>query len=177
MRYVNAETQRIEDAIRGGERTIDEGLAYFSECITNAEKEVEKTEADVENTKECIEALEDAISIRTEESKHLSDEIGNLRDEEIKAHRDGDESSESSAQTMADYYEKQRDVIDEEIRELNKSKDEMHLLKYDQLQKLDADRKNLDGFLSDRSEFESTCEKIRESNVRLKKQFDAVDNK
>ena len=177
MTYVNAETQRIEDAIRGGERTIDEGLAYFSECITNAEKEVEKDGSDVENTKECIEALEDAISIRTEESKRLSDEIGNLRDEEIKAHRDGDASSETSAQTMADYYEKQRDAIDEEIMELNKSKDEMHSLERDQLQKLDSDREILDGFLSDRSEFEARCEEIRESNVRLKKQFDAVENK
>lgn len=177
MSYVNAETQKIEDTIRSGKRTMDEGQSYFSECISNAQKEVEKGEKDLDSLQESIAALEGAIEVRTAESKRLSDEIGNLRSEEIEAHRDGNDSSEISAQTMADYYERQRDALDAEIREMNKCKDELFTLKYEQSQKLDSDRKLLNGFISDKSEFVSKCEEIEDSNVRLQKQFDVINDK
>lgn len=175
MAYINAAVEPIENAIRAGTMTIEQGQTYFANLISEAETTVKEDEDNIKITEEGIKAMEDALATLKTESDRLSKEISDLRWEEISAHRDGDESSETSAQTMADYYEKQRDELNAQIQDLNKEKDNLYGVKYDEEKKLDADRRTLDSIHTDKQEFDRHCENdIRPANNRLGKQENSL---
>ena len=171
MAYINAAVEPIENAIRAGTMTIEQGQAEFANRISEAEAAVKEDEDSIKITEEGIKAMESALETLRAESERLSTEISNLRWEETSAHRDGDKSSEISAQSLADYYEKQRDEINAQISDLNKEKDNLHGIKYDEEQKLANDRSILDGLHADKQEFDRHCETgIRPANERMGKQ-------
>ena len=177
MAYVNAAIEPIENAIRAGTMTIDQGQADFANRISEAEKAIQEDEDNIKITEEGIKAMEDALATLKAESDRLSKEISDLRWEETSAHRDGDESSETSAQTMADYYEKQRDELNAQIQDLNKEKDNLNGVKYDEEQKLSNDKSTLDSLNADKVEFDRRCEEIRAQNERMGRQRDSLSGK
>jgi predicted nucleic acid-binding Zn-ribbon protein len=178
MAYVNAAIEPIVNAIQAGTMTIEQGQSYFANLISVAEATVKEDENDIKITEEGIKAMEDALETLKKESEWLSNQISDLRWEETSAHRDGDASSETSAQTMADYYEQRRDELNAQIQDLNKEKDNLYGVKYDEEKKLDADRRNLDRIHTCKQEFDSHCENdIRPANNRLGAQADSLSGK
>lgn len=177
MAYVNAAIEPIENAIRAGTMTIDQGQADFANRISEAERAITEDEDNIKITEEGIKAMEDALATLKAESDRLSKEISDLRWEGVSAHRDGDESSEASAESMADYYEKQRDELNAQIQDLNKEKDNLFGVKYDEEKKLDNDKSILDSLNADKVEFDRKCEEIRADNERMGRQRDSISGK
>ena len=174
MSYVNVDVQTLEDTIRSGVITIEQGQADFANRISEAEEMIEEDERKLNDTEESIKAIESEVETLKAESDSLSRQISDLRDEEMSAYRNGDESQETSARTQADYYEKQREELGAKIRDLNQEKDNLFGIKYDEEQMLATDQATLESLQADKEEFDKRCEEIRQQNARMEKERTAV---
>ena len=91
MSYVNADVQTLEDTIRSGVITIEQGQADFANRISEAEEMIEEDERKLNDTEESIKAIESEVETLKAESDSLSRQISDLRDEEMSAYRYGDD--------------------------------------------------------------------------------------
>ena len=175
MAYINAEIESIENAIRTGEKTIEQGQAEFAQLISQAETMIREDEEDIKVTEEGIKSFNSAIETKEKELESLSNAISDLRWEEIGAHRDDAKSAESLAQSAVAAFEKQRDEIKAQLQDLIKEKGHLEDIKHEEEQKLSNDQEMLNDFQRDKAEFDRNCEQVHKPNIaRLKKQKQAL---
>ena len=174
MAYINADVQTLENTIRSGAMTIDQGQTRFAECISRTENAISEDEKLIEKTNNTINVMEHAIDSLKEKSSELSKQIGDLRAEEVSAFRNGEKSIELSAQSMADYLEKERDAIDAQIKELNAEKNKLHDIKYELEQQKSSDISLLYTLKDDKIQFDHVCEEIQANNTTMGKRRDLI---
>ena len=177
MAYINADVQTLENTIRAGDLTIEQGQEVFAKCISQMGDAIEQDEGCIEATQKGIKGFEYALENLEEEESDLSKQIGDLRAEEREAFRTGNHSEELNARSLADYLAKQREELRTRIKELHEELDKLHEIKYGFEQQKSSDIHFLETLKVDKMEFDAVCENIRTENSELHRKCDLISSK